>query len=63
MSVPGVFAPVPFQDMLLADGGLMNNFPVNLAKKQFPRTKIIGIALNKFEENPGPKNLLDGFGI
>lgn len=33
MSIPGVFYPVPYQNTLLVDGGVLNNFPVNLAKE------------------------------
>lgn len=33
MSVPGVIAPAEFDGMLLVDGGLVNNLPVNLARK------------------------------
>ena len=32
MSVPGVFAPVEIEDGLLVDGGVVNNFPVNVAR-------------------------------
>jgi NTE family protein len=32
MSIPGVFYPVPYQNTLLVDGGVLNNFPVNIAK-------------------------------
>ena len=32
MSVPGVFAPVEKGGMLLADGGLVNNLPVNVVR-------------------------------
>src|SRR5262249_47394747 len=33
MSIPGVFEPVPFEDKLLVDGGLLNNLPVDLVKE------------------------------
>ena len=33
MSVPGVFSPVEKDDKLLVDGGIVENVPVNLAKK------------------------------
>lgn len=34
MSIPGAFSPVPYQeDILLVDGGLLNNFPVDVAKE------------------------------
>ena len=34
MSIPGVFSPVEFDGKLLVDGGLSNNLPVNVARKQ-----------------------------
>jgi NTE family protein len=33
MSVPGVFAPVEWGDMLLVDGGILNNVPVDVARE------------------------------
>lgn len=33
MSIPGVFQPVEYDSTLLVDGGVMNNFPVDIAKK------------------------------
>ncbi len=33
MSIPGVFEPVPYKNTLLVDGGVLNNFPVNVAKE------------------------------
>lgn len=32
MSIPGAFSAVPYEDTLLVDGGLLNNFPVDVAK-------------------------------
>ena len=32
MSIPSVFQPVPYKDVLLVDGGIVNNFPVDVAK-------------------------------
>jgi NTE family protein len=32
MSVPGVFAPVEWEDRILGDGGLVNNLPVDIAR-------------------------------
>ena len=32
MSVPGVIAPAEFEGLLLVDGGLVNNMPVDLAR-------------------------------
>ena len=33
MSIPGVFAPTEFQGRLLGDGGLVNNLPVDVARR------------------------------
>lgn len=33
MAVPGVFEPVYRNDMVLVDGGIFNNFPVDVAKE------------------------------
>jgi NTE family protein len=32
MSIPGVFSAVPYEGTLLVDGGVLNNFPVDIAK-------------------------------
>jgi NTE family protein len=33
MSIPSVFKPVSYKDVLLIDGGILNNFPTDIAKK------------------------------
>jgi NTE family protein len=33
MSIPGVFSAVPYEGTLLVDGGVLNNFPVDVAKE------------------------------
>ncbi len=33
MSVPGVFAPTDWQDRILGDGGLVNNLPIDVARR------------------------------
>ncbi len=33
MSIPSIFEPVPYKKVLLVDGGILNNFPVDIAKK------------------------------
>lgn len=32
MSIPGVFKPVPYKNTLLVDGGILDNFPTDIAK-------------------------------
>lgn len=33
MSIPGIFEPVPHENTLLIDGGLVNNFPTDIAQQ------------------------------
>lgn len=32
MSIPGVFKPIPYQNTILVDGGMLDNFPTDIAK-------------------------------
>lgn len=45
------------------DGGTTNNFPVDVVKKKYPKDEIIGIALNKFQENQKIENVLDNLSV
>ncbi|MCX7551722.1 patatin-like phospholipase family protein [Xanthomarina sp. F2636L] len=44
---PGVFSPVKIKDSYYVDGGVLNNFPVELLRKKCD--KIIGVYVNGFE--------------
>ena len=33
MAIPGLFTPVRYEDMVLLDGGMLNNFPIDVAVK------------------------------
>lgn len=59
MSIPWVFPPVKYWTYSLVDGGVLNNFPVNLAKSDYPNHEIIWIALNKFKTNQKIKSVFD----
>lgn len=59
IAIPGVFPAVSREEQTLIDGGVTNNFPVDIAKKNFPKHKIIGISLNKYRTKPKIKNLFD----
>lgn len=63
MSIPGVFPPVDYKEFSLVDGGVLNNFPVDLAKERYPHHKLIGIYLNKFLEDQKIKNIFDGLSL
>ena len=45
MSIPGLFAPVRTKGMVLLDGGMRNNFPVDLAR-EMGADVVIGIDLS-----------------
>lgn len=59
IAVPGMFEPIEYEKSLLVDGGVTNNFPIELAKKNHPDTKIIGILLGKFKKNQKVSNMID----
>ncbi|MGC3977700.1 MAG: patatin-like phospholipase family protein [Paludibacteraceae bacterium] len=46
MAIPGVFAPIKYNQYLFVDGGVVNNFPVDVAK-QMGADIVIGVNLNK----------------
>lgn len=45
MSIPGVFKPVKYRDMVLVDGGVYNNFPVDVVR-DMGADIVIGIDLS-----------------
>lgn len=47
MSIPGYFAPVEKDGMFLVDGGMLNNFPVDVARKMGADI-VIGVDLHKY---------------
>jgi predicted acylesterase/phospholipase RssA len=63
ISIPWIFPIVHYRDYDLMDGWATNNFPVDIAKKAYPKNKIIGIALNKFKENQKIKNIFDNLSV
>lgn len=63
MSIPGIFPPISFQWHTLMDGGLINNFPVDLAKKDHPSNHIIWIFLNKFIENQDTSSIINSLSL
>ncbi len=45
MAIPSIFTPVKYDEKLLVDGGVVNNFPVTVAKKM-GADYVIGVNLN-----------------
>ena len=63
IAIPGIFPVVQYQNYILMDGWASNNFPVDRAKKRYPKHKIIGIALNKFKEGQKIKTIFDNLSV
>jgi len=40
-AIPGVMPPVPLDDALLVDGGVLNNLPIDVARAQAPRGILV----------------------
>jgi NTE family protein len=54
ISVPGIFAPVPRGDLLLVDGGILNNVPVDVARQMGAELLIAVDVFPDFSQNlPG----------
>lgn len=59
MSIPGLFTPVRTNGMVLVDGGMRNNFPVDLARRMGADI-VIGIDLSSSSKQAGDiRNLAD----
>ena len=50
MSIPVLFKPVRYKDMILVDGGMRNNFPSDLARKMGADI-VIGVVLADADKN------------
>ena len=58
IALPVIFPPVKFWDYLLADGGIIDNFPVLRAKKLYPNHEVIGVTVSSFKKHQKITNLL-----
>lgn len=63
MSIPGIFSPVNYEDYSLVDGWVLNNFPVDLAKEDYPDHEIVWIALNKFQKDQKIRSAFDNLQV
>jgi NTE family protein len=60
MSLPGIFTPVHYEGHIFVDGGLLNNFPVSVAK-EMGADKVLGVYL---QTDPlKPDATLSSFGV
>ena len=58
LSVPFFYRPIKINDQYLFDGGIYNNFPIDIARKEFDPDVIIGVNVSSkvFEEYPYEKD-------
>ena len=55
MAIPGAFSPVYFENYILADGGMVRNIPVDVARAT---CADIVIVVNLVEPSPTPEKLV-----
>lgn len=54
MAIPGIFKPVPQDDYLLVDGGMLNNLPVDICR-EMGADIVIAVDLNQGDSQPRQK--------
>lgn len=59
MTFPFMFKPIVIKDRLLFDGGIYNNFPVNVMRDEFNPDIMIGSAVSNNPPEPDANNILE----
>lgn len=57
MSFPLVFRPIKMDGVLVYDGGIYDNFPVNVMEKDFDPDFIIGVSVSSADKKPQQGNI------
>ncbi|MBD5341101.1 MAG: patatin-like phospholipase family protein [Bacteroides sp.] len=57
MSFPFVFKPIEMDGVLVYDGGIYDNFPVNVMESAFNPNFIIGVSVSGADKKPQPNNV------
>lgn len=58
MTFPFVFRPIKINGNMMYDGGMINNFPVDVMEKDFAPDYIIAVAVSKPNEDPSDDDFL-----
>lgn len=58
MSFPFMFRPVDYEGSILYDGGIYNNFPVDVAQNEFRPAYIIGSNVSHNSGRPDKRNII-----
>ena len=59
MSFPTVFRPIAINGLLMYDGGIYDNFPVDVMEENFDPDFIIGVSVSGPDGKPQPGNLMN----
>lgn len=57
MSFPFVFKPITMDGVLVYDGGIYDNFPVDVMQEDFNPDFIIGVSVSGADKKPQPNNV------
>lgn len=57
MSFPFVFKPITMDGVLVYDGGIYDNFPVDVMQEDFHPDFIIGVSVSGADKKPQPNNV------
>lgn len=57
MSFPMVFKPIEMDGVLVYDGGIYDNFPVDVMREDFDPGFIIGVSVSSPDEKPNPNDM------
>jgi NTE family protein len=57
-SVPGFFQPVKYEDKVLVDGGVLNNLPADITRKEGAEI-VIAVDVEREREEREPRNMFD----
>ncbi|WP_018133503.1 patatin-like phospholipase family protein [Effusibacillus pohliae] len=57
-SIPGLFAPVAYQDKVLVDGGILNNLPADLARREGVDA-VVAVDVEREHEEQEPRNIFE----
>lgn len=60
LAIPGIFPAVEYDGGMLVDGGVMCNFPLTYAQKDYPQHETIGVYLGQYQQNQPVNSLIDG---
>lgn len=52
ISIPGVYSPVIEDGHVLVDGGVMNNFPIDILSERLESSRIIAVSVSPLEGKP-----------